>query len=1113
LGDLVWLDTNINGIYEPERGEKGAPNVRVVLFAADSNAPLADPNNPAAPWSSVTDINGRYQFSGLTPGSYSVQFDLSTLPANHLVTPRDRGHDDAVDSDADPATGMTAPVVLNSADAVNTSLDMGIYSPISVGDLVWFDDNANGVQDPGEEGVPGVRATLYTTSTNAPVPDPNNPGLPLRATTDANGRYLFADLPADGYFVQFDLATLPAGYRVSPRHAAGSNSIDSDVDPISGQTTPTGLLAAGDARLSLDMGIWMPASVGDRLWFDLNANGLQDAGEPGAANVLVQLLNAQFEPTGQSVRTDLNGRYLFDNLALDRYAVQFALDSLPAGYLPTLINQGSDAARDSDADPQSGRTALTPMLTSGQLAWGLDMGVVGVVTIGDRVWLDANRNGLQDADEGGVAGIDVTLFTEDGAPATDIFGNAAPAATTDANGAYSFANLMSGAYFVQFDLADLPPNYVVSAANMGANDALDSDASPSTGRSDITNFLPGGFSDLTLDMGIHMPVGVRVGDFVWEDLDADGVQDWGEPGVAGVAAELYVIDAQGQGVFTGQRTSTDAAGAYMFHELPPGQYYVVFDLDTLPTGYKVTAPNVGETNAGGDAPNDSNNDSDADPASGQTHTTAAIASNGQDLALDMGIFKSAELGGRVWPDSDADGAQDVAEFGLRDLQVTLLDTNGEPTAITLFTGLDGRYLITDLAPGDYYVQFELPADYTFSTPNQGRSRINDSDVDPATARTPRIHLQSGQSDLSWSAGLYKGAAVGNYVWYDGDGDGLQGEDELSIFGVTVQLYSSDGALMGTTLSDGSGLYGFSELEPGEYYVMVAPPNGFVLTHALRGNDDALDSNIDPKTKRSALFSLQAGKGNPTIDAGLTLAASIGNFVWYDRNGNGYKDVSEDGVGGIEVILYDENGELPRIIASVLTDGNGFYEFTGLLPGRYSLQFVRPAAFNFTAQDSSNQGTLTSKADPRTGRTAVTVLEPAENDAIWGAGLVAAPGAVSLVSFRALLHQGVDGSEIGVDWVTSAELDTFGFHIYLGADDTIGSARQMTSQMILGEGSNGGIYHFSMPYDPATDPPLASLAVWLVETEIDGSLNYYGPTRVVDPASLTKNNYMPLIMRP
>ncbi|MEZ4664289.1 MAG: SdrD B-like domain-containing protein [Caldilineaceae bacterium] len=109
--------------------------------------------------------------------------------------------------------------------------------------------------------------------------------------------------------------------------------------------------------------------------------------------------------------------------------------------------------------------------------------------------------------------------------------------------------------------------------------------------------------------------------------------------------------------------------------------------------------------------------------------------------------------------------------------------------------------------------------------------------------------------------------------------------------MAAQLYSSAGELIGSTLSDGSGLYGFSELEPGEYYVVVAPPTGFVLTHALRGNDAALDSNIDPKTKRSNVFALQAGKGNPTIDAGLTLAAGIGNFVWYDRNGNGYKDVS------------------------------------------------------------------------------------------------------------------------------------------------------------------------------------------------------------------------------
>lgn len=1109
LGDLVWYDANRNGIYEPTKGEKGVAGVHVLLYQAGASSPMQNPNAPGTAWSSTTDLNGRYQFSNLTPGSYFVQFVLSTLPAGHLVSPPNQGGDDLLDSDADPATGVTQPVPLSDGGALNTSLDLAIYSPISVGDRVWFDDNANGIQDPGESGVPGVRATLYSTSTNAPVADPANPGQPLRAVTDEAGHYLFANLPSDGYSVQFDLATLPAGYQPSAQHAGGSNSIDSDAEPQSGHTSPTGQLQAGDAWLTLDMGIWAPASLGDRVWFDLNANGIQDAGEPGVANVLVHLLDDQKKPTGQSTRTDENGRYLFDNLPLGRYAVQFDLSSLPAGHAPTQPKLGGNDVRDSDADPQSGQTPLTPQITSGQPVWGLDMGVVGVVSIGDRVWLDANRNGIQDEAESGVEGITVKLLKSNGEAATHIFGDAVAPAITAEQGEYRFDNLPPGAYLVQFDLATLPPHHVVSAANQGANDALDSDASPSNGRSGATNFLPGGFSDFTLDMGIHRPAGARIGDFVWEDLNANGLQDWGEPGVAGVAVELYVIDVQGNGAFTGQSRTTDASGAYLFDELPPGQYYVRFDLETLPVGYRVTSANAVSESA--DALPD-HWDSDADPLTGETPTTAALDANGQETTLDMGIFKSAELGGRVWLDSDGDGAQDAGEFGVRDLEVSLLDANGDPTGVTLLTGLDGRYVITDLAPGDYYVQFELPTDYAFSTPNQGRSRTNDSDVDVERGHTSRIRLQSGQSDLSWSAGMHKGAAVGNYIWYDGDGDGLQGEDELSIFGVTVQLYSSAGELLRETISDGSGLYGFSELEPGEYYVLVAPPTGFVLTHPLRGADSGLDSNIDPKTGRSDLFALQAGRGNPTIDAGLTLAASIGNFVWYDRNANGYKDVSEDGVGGIEVILYDENSEAPRVLSSVLTDANGFYQFTGLLPGRYSLQFVRPTTFGFTEPDGSNLGTLTSKADPRTGRTAVTVLEPAENDAIWGAGLVAAPGAVSLVSFRATLQQGASGQEISVDWVTSAELDTFGFHIYLGTDETFGSARQMSSQMILGEGSDGGVYHFSIPYNAQKDPPISALAVWLVETELDGSLNYYGPTRVIDPASLKRSTFLPLVIR-
>jgi uncharacterized repeat protein (TIGR01451 family) len=81
----------------------------------------------------------------------------------------------------------------------------------------------------------------------------------------------------------------------------------------------------------------------------------------------------------------------------------------------------------------------------------------------------------------------------------------------------------------------------------------------------------------------------RLGDYVWLDLNRDGIQDANEPGVSGVTVLLFqVID--GEGVFTGQSTTTDENGFYLFDNLEPGQYYVEF---VLPSGYSFTVADAG----------------------------------------------------------------------------------------------------------------------------------------------------------------------------------------------------------------------------------------------------------------------------------------------------------------------------------------------------------------------------------------------------------------------------------------------------------------------------------------------------------------------------------------
>ena len=116
-----------------------------------------------------------------------------------------------------------------------------------------------------------------------------------------------------------------------------------------------------------------------------------------------------------------------------------------------------------------------------------------------------------------------------------------------------------------------------------------------------------------------------LGDFVWEDTNANGEQDLGEPGVEGVRVRLYTCDD----TFV-QETTTDDDGKYLFDDLTPADYYVTFS--NLPDGYTFTTQDFGTTDA---------NDSDAS-AGGKTECTT-LESGENDMTWDAGIVIGAGI--------------------------------------------------------------------------------------------------------------------------------------------------------------------------------------------------------------------------------------------------------------------------------------------------------------------------------------------------------------------------------------------------------------------------------------------------------------------------------------
>ena len=157
----------------------------------------------------------------------------------------------------------------------------------------------------------------------------------------------------------------------------------------------------------------------------------------------------------------------------------------------------------------------------------------------------------------------------------DANGNMVGQSTTTTNGGqYDFTGLVPGTYQVKFTA---PTQNGVTAeitdADQGGNDTTDSDATEVPGTNDATTStitVNAGDDNNDTDAGFYFPA--TIGDFVFEDLDEDGIQDTGEPGIEGVLVELL----DGNGNTTGQTTTTDSNGAYEFAGLAPGDYKVRF---------------------------------------------------------------------------------------------------------------------------------------------------------------------------------------------------------------------------------------------------------------------------------------------------------------------------------------------------------------------------------------------------------------------------------------------------------------------------------------------------------------------------------------------------------
>jgi hypothetical protein len=292
--------------------------------------------------------------------------------------------------------------------------------------------------------------------------------------------------------------------------------------------------------------------------------------------------------------------------------------------------------------------------------------------------------------------------------------------------------------------------------------------------------------------------------------------------------------------------------------------------------------------------------------------------------------------------------------------VGLPGTTGNPADDTSPVGL-GVYLVRSPS-----IEFTLEApdgaEYDNFNPSGNQEweqfRLDTGPFDPATADAPADDLPAGvytirvrgvdmQNLNFWrffhpllcvdEEGMacepLRSFLLGDTVWLDNNGNGVQDAGEPGIEGVILELLDSDGDILGTVVTDADGYYEFP-VDAGVYSVAVTASN-FDAGGALEGLE--LTSETD-------LFDVEVTDANIlTLDFGYQATGSFGNFVWYDANGDGiFNEDPGSGLGGVTLTLTEagDDGVLGTaddvVIGTTVTDAGGAYDFLNLPPGLYQV---------------------------------------------------------------------------------------------------------------------------------------------------------------------------------
>ena len=916
LQGSVWYDVNNDGVKDANETTAIA-NTLITLTGTETVS------GKTVNFANTTDVNGEYQFTNLTAGTYIITETQPTTWSDGLEQLGDKG--------GNTATNDTFAAITLTANQSGIGYNFGEQGG-SISGYVYRDPNDNGIFDTGEAAISNVQVTLTGT-------DNNGFTINLTSTTDTNGFYEILGLPASD----------STGYTLTETQPSLIFDGKDTVGTISGTTVGTLandiisaiVLPVNGAGIDYNFGEGgdIASSISGNVFIDLNDDGIKDADEETIENVTVTLrgTNSLGATINLTQTTNVVGQYSFNNLA----------PSDGNGY---TITESQPTSFDDGLDSTPGQILANSRTTDviSKVVLGADENLPNnnfaelyPNKISGTVFIDGNDDGIQTIDELGIENVLITLT------GTDKLNRVInKTLLTDVNGDYTFTNLPE----------NLVNGYTITESHPSKfEDGLDSKLEQvivDSRTSDVIDVLILKSNEHLTENNFAELYSGKISGTVFIDRNNDGSQATDELGIENVSLTLTGIDYLNRPVNKTLLTSIN--GEYTFLHLPASDA----------NGYTVTESQPSNFVDGLDS---KLGQVIANSRTTDVIETLVLADHEHLTDNDFAELELGKISGTVYIDANDDGIKDSAELGIEGVTVTLTGVD--------FTGSNVNTVLTTDEQGDYSFDSLLPSNengyqITENQPDElldGLESINSVVIADSRFKDviTSIALAANQELVNYNFGELDTASLSGTVWVDENDNGLIDDDEaMRIANVTITLSGIEShvpagetpqEVTATTVTDENGDYSFTMLSAGNYSITEEHPSAW-----MDGKDHLGTLSGELGDDLIEAIDLKAGQNGTAYNFGER-GSDLQGLVYNDLNNNALHEANEAGIPEVEITLTgtDSNGQPVSRTTHTFVDGQYLFEHLPLPNAEgYQVHEIQPEQVD-DGKDSlgSHDGTL------------------------------------------------------------------------------------------------------------------------------------------------------------